>query len=396
MISVKNVLELPALRTLRIIGGHNGLDNRVGYVTVMEVPDITKWLRGNDFLITSLYSVRNDVGLQCQLIEKLSKSSCSCIAIKTGQYVKEIADELVKTADACKIPLLEIPYDVHYNDIIICVMTAILEDKDVNIVIEKYLKDIIFDNYNDENLMIERGRLLGVLVEGSFYTSMNFSFPSGFEPSREESDSLVRVGKALAQYAAKQSEISPNGMISMKNDISIIFKACSAEAVLKGLFFIEKEAEKQLEYYLKDIDVKIGYGTIEKNIKGIKYTYFNALKAVRTGYLFRPREKVYNYEDIEMYCVLNNLFKEDTKEFSEKILKPVTNKELLSTLNTYYECNASIEKTADSLYVHKNTIKYRLERIHEITGLDIKDNNDNFKLHLAVLIDKINRNNKEL
>jgi len=145
---------------------------------------------------------------------------------------------------------------------------------------------------------------------------------------------------------------------------------------------------------LPDIPIKVGFGTIEKNLQGIKHTYFNSLKAIRTGNLFQPEERVYYYEDMEMYCILNNIITDDTKEFSHKILNKITSKEIRNTLNAYYECNANIEKTAERLYMHKNTIKYRLLKIQEMTGLDIKNNDENFKLYLAVLIDKIHKNGK--
>jgi Sugar diacid utilization regulator len=394
MISVKNILQLPALKSLEIVAGQSGIENKVGYVTVMEVPDIIRWLQGNDFLITSLYSVREDVKVQCSLIEELSKSSCSCVAIKTGQYVKDISEELKQTADECGLPLIKIPYDVPYIDIIMTIMTSILEEKNMDAIIEKYIKDVIFDSYDDESLMIERGRPLGILVEENFYISMNFSFPKGFEPNQKDMDNLVRAGKTLAHFTSHHSEISYDALLFMKNHISVIFESLSREAIIKSLSFIEKEALKQLQYYLPDIPIKVGFGTIEKNLQGIKHTYFNSLKAIRTGNLFQPEERVYYYEDMEMYCILNNIITDDTKEFSHKILNKITSKEIRNTLNAYYECNANIEKTAERLYMHKNTIKYRLLKIQEMTGLDIKNNDENFKLYLAVLIDKIHKNGK--
>lgn len=394
MISVKQILQLPALKALEIVAGHNGLENKVGNVTVMEVPDITKWLEGNDFLITSLYSVRKDIKLQCNLIEELSESACSCIAVKTGQYVKEISEELKETADKCSIPLIKIPYNVHYSHIITSIMTAVLEEKNIDIIKEKYIKDIIFDVYDDESLMVERGRLLGVLVEENFYISMNLSFPIGFVPNQKDMDNLMRVARILSQYAAHKGEVSSDVLVSVKDHISVLFKSPSKEVLNKSLYFIEKEALRQMNYYFADIKVKIGFGTIEKNLHGIKNTFFNALKAVRTGKLFQPDEKVYYYENMEMYCILNNVITNDTKDFSEKILSKIINKEILNTLYTYFECNADIEKTAERLNMHKNTIKYRLQKVYEITGLDIRDNNDNFKLHMAVLIDKIHKGSK--
>jgi len=268
MISVKNILQLPALKSLEIVAGQSGIENKVGYVTVMEVPDIIRWLQGNDFLITSLYSVREDVKVQCSLIEELSKSSCSCVAIKTGQYVKDISEELKQTADECGLPLIKIPYDVPYIDIIMTIMTSILEEKNMDAIIEKYIKDVIFDSYDDESLMIERGRPLGILVEENFYISMNFSFPKGFEPNQKDMDNLVRAGKTLAHFTSHHSEISYDALLFMKNHISVIFESLSREAIIKKPFFHRKGSFKTTAVLLAGYTYKSGIWHYRKKFAG--------------------------------------------------------------------------------------------------------------------------------
>ena len=69
MVTVQEILSIPALRKLSVIGGEQGLNKRVSYVTVMEVPDIVRWLKGNDFVITSLYAFKDDLREQVRLIE---------------------------------------------------------------------------------------------------------------------------------------------------------------------------------------------------------------------------------------------------------------------------------------------------------------------------------------
>ena len=68
MAKVSDLLKLPALRGAKVVAGCSRLDRKVEYVTVMEVPDIKRWLKGNDFLITSFYSVRKSEEEQCRLI----------------------------------------------------------------------------------------------------------------------------------------------------------------------------------------------------------------------------------------------------------------------------------------------------------------------------------------
>ena len=63
--------------------------------------------------------------------------------------------------------------------------------------------------------------------------------------------------------------------------------------------------------------------------------------------------------------------------------------ELMETISTYFECNESIKLTSEMLFIHKNTLKYRLERIRMITGLDVKNIDDKVRLYLAIIANSI-------
>ncbi len=389
MISVKDILQLPALKSLEVIAGKNALENKVGYVTVMEVPDITRWLAGNDFLITSFYSVRKDVSKQCELIEELSKSSCSCIAVKTGKYVKEIAKEVIDTADRCNMPILQIPYTMRYIHIIINIMSAILEERNMDQIIEKYIKDIIFDAYEDENLMIERGKLLGIMVEDNYYYAITLGFPKHYEPSSKEIEDMNRICKSLGQFLSNSSNITFPAVINMKGQCSVILEGKTKEMLHQYEAIIIHELQNQMNYYFPKVKMKAGMGTIDTNLNGVKNTFLYSVKAYRAGEMFRSSEQIHRFEDVEIYCMMERLITAETKEFSEHIINKISNKEILQTLRVYLECNGDYTEIAERMHIHKNTIKYRMAKVQEITGLDLKNYVDNFKLYLAVLIDKM-------
>ena len=108
MAKVSDVLKLSVMRGVRVVAGEEGLFRKVEHVTVMEVPEIKRWLKGNDFLITSFYSVRKSEEDQCALIRDLA-DTCCCIAVKTGQYVETVAESVKRAADEVGLPVLEIP-----------------------------------------------------------------------------------------------------------------------------------------------------------------------------------------------------------------------------------------------------------------------------------------------
>lgn len=103
MAKVSDLLRLPAFRgDPCIVWGKWTKEGRAR--DCHEVPDIKRWLKGNDFLITSFYSVRKSEEAQCRLIEDLA-DTCCCVAVKTGQYVNGISERVKETADRCSLPL---------------------------------------------------------------------------------------------------------------------------------------------------------------------------------------------------------------------------------------------------------------------------------------------------
>ena len=116
MAKVSDLLRLPAFRGIHVLSGENGLQRKVEHVTVMEVPDIKRWLKGNDFLITSFYSVRKSEEAQCRLIEDLA-DTCCCVAVKTGQYVNGISERVKETRTDAAFLCLKFPLKRH---ILIC------------------------------------------------------------------------------------------------------------------------------------------------------------------------------------------------------------------------------------------------------------------------------------
>jgi PucR family transcriptional regulator, purine catabolism regulatory protein len=128
-IPLKNLLKVGGLRECKVVAGHSGIDNLVTNVTVMEVPDIVNWLKGNELLLTSLYPIKDDLEAQIQLIEKLYDVGTTALAIKPIRFIDAIPEEMIEKADQFGITLIEIPREISYLDILSPAMNAIFNEK---------------------------------------------------------------------------------------------------------------------------------------------------------------------------------------------------------------------------------------------------------------------------
>lgn len=387
MAKVKDLLCIPVLKDIKILAGKSGLDRPVEHVTVMEVPDIKRWLKGNDFLITSFYSVRKGVEEQCRLIEELA-DTCCCVAVKTGSYVDKISKEVMQKADECSLPLLEIPFHLSYIDILINVMDQIFREENTSSILEKYVKDILYDNYTDEILMAERGRLFGFDIDSSCFVAVNICFRKRYTPTEQEKKTQRFLCQTLHHKLQEDPKISGCYLVTLDKGFLLLLEGKQ-----------EEELECKLDQYICDEELSeswrkeknvlmCGTGTIKRGLQGIRDSYSIAFKAMNVGSVLYRDRMIYKYKDLQMFCELEQVLCSAQENVFTDILKSVHNKELTETLYVYYECGNSMELAAQKMYTHKKTIKYRLNRIQELTGMDMKRPDDNFRLYLAFLAHK--------
>lgn len=390
MAKVSDLFRLPIFKDILIIAGNDGLNRKVEYITVMEVPDIKRWLKGNDFLITSLYSVRKSEEEQCKLIEELA-DTCCCIAVKTGEYVSVIPESVKEMANKHGLPLLEIPHHVTYIDLIIQVMNLIFEEEGSSAILEKYIKDIIYENYSDEILMAERGRLFGFDVENDYFSAVNISFRKKYSPTEHEKKKLRFLSQSVKQLVKSSPFVRECYMIPLEKG-SILFLESENENNLKR--FLHTQITEQLFEKLwngRSEVLAFGIGPVLHGMLGIRDSYSATYKAARVGQKLKPDQFVFSYDKIATFCELEDFFAGGKGQNFAKILDELQSQEMLDTLITYFESNNSIDETAERMFIHKNTVKYRLNRVQESTGLYLKNPDDNFQLYLAVLAKKLGK-----
>ena len=124
--TVGDCLNLPALREAELIAGAKGLNRPVSSVSVLEWPVVEALskdvLIGNEFVISALVQIKDDVEKQCDLIRHLSSMGTACLAIfYAGMFLPEVSKELIKTADEMEFPIILMPrnrMDFRYSDVI--------------------------------------------------------------------------------------------------------------------------------------------------------------------------------------------------------------------------------------------------------------------------------------
>jgi purine catabolism regulator len=126
-LSVGEVLGVSTLADARLIGGASGMNRRiVQRLNVMEVPDILAWVKPHELLLTTGYPLRNTPQSLDRLVADLDERGLAALAIKLGRYLDGLPHEMVEQADRLGFPLILLPNDVGFDDILNQVLTDIL------------------------------------------------------------------------------------------------------------------------------------------------------------------------------------------------------------------------------------------------------------------------------
>lgn len=128
-LDLASVLELSCLRGARVVAGARGLQRKVSRLNVMEVPDITAWVKPDELLLTTGYALRQEPGMWAQLVVDLADAELAGVAVKLGRYVHDLPPEMLEEADRRDFPVIELPADLAFDEVISQVLEAVLESQ---------------------------------------------------------------------------------------------------------------------------------------------------------------------------------------------------------------------------------------------------------------------------
>lgn len=138
--------------------------------------------------------------------------------------------------------------------------------------------------------------------------------------------------------------------------------------------------------------VRVAYGTIIKDIKEVSRSYKEAKMALDVGKIFYSDKKVMAYSNLGIGRLIYQLPLPLCKMFIKEIFDNNTpdqfDEETLTTINKFFENNLNVSETSRQLYIHRNTLVYRLDKLQKSTGLDLRIFEDAITFRIALMVVK--------
>ena len=139
-------------------------------------------------------------------------------------------------------------------------------------------------------------------------------------------------------------------------------------------------------------DVLIAYGTVVNDIKEVSKSYKEAKLALDVGKIFFSERSVIAYSALGIGRLIYQLPIPLCKMFIREIFEGKSpddfDEETLTTINKFFENNLNVSETSRQLYIHRNTLVYRLDKLQKSTGLDLRVFEDAITFKIALMVVK--------
>ncbi len=164
----------------------------------------------------------------------------------------------------------------------------------------------------------------------------------------------------------------------------------------------EKDSKEEIDQISKHIydtlsaeamtSVYVAIGTVVNDIKNVSASYKEAKMALEVGKIFEENKKIVNYEQLGIGRLIYQLPAPLCKMFINEVLHGLSmdqfDEETLTTVNKFFENNLNVSETSRQLYIHRNTLVYRLDKLQKMTGLDLRNFDDAIIFKIMLMVSK--------
>lgn len=372
--------------SLRFVAGRNGIGREVKKMAVMETRDFVYGADPDGMFVISTLSFVDEEGGGIDEVVKLLSAQPSAMAVKINRYVKSIPLEIRDAAEKENVPLFEIDSDVQFSYFISVLSEALVLNSGMKAESEKCLLDeVLFQDTKDGMLIRNR------LSYGGFELSDLYAFII----VAAERGKAGRSGQSVVEYCRKQIPDCFSNCL-MKADphaLKCLITFSKEDYFSKNGKLYDRMIAFKNSVFLKNAGtIDIGISLIQDNPADLTQSYLQAQAAVNLGKIYRPDKHVYDYRSFLVQGMLAS--SRNTQEYQwiiKNIVEPVTKRDQLyesglwESLDVLFKVR-SLKTASDELHIHISTLRYRLQKIKEITGFDYLSAYGNYVLHTAYLI----------
>jgi sugar diacid utilization regulator len=399
---VSDILSRKHFEQAIVLAGKEGLNRIIKWVHVVEVTNIRNLLNGDELILSTGALLKDDEALFVSILHQLIETNAAGLCIEMGTYLSEIPAQAIMIANQHKFPIIIFKKEVPFVEITQDIHTMIINNQ------YRKINDLR-KLFMEEKKRVEEYEWLQGWLEGEHtLDSINeYLLEHGIKPKSTEA--VVVLAKLFSFKEKSNQDVTylkllfrsvfeQNGFVlfsvEKRNEMIFILlnnrpNKNSKERIKNAIQSIEDS-----EFLRKKSTAKIfmAAGKFVETLTEIHKSCQTAKETVRIQQEM-SKEEIYFYEDLHLYRLISEMRKHiDLQELVKEYLQPVIqhdqkyNSKLLETLKVYLECNGSKQETANKLFIVRQTLYHRLDKLENLLGKDFMDHEKRVALEFMLLV----------
>ena len=370
---------------ITLLAGEQGLSNMVSWVHMIETKEASSFLEGGEIAFTTGIGLNNGLSI-LDLVENIWESNASGIVLNIGPFLERIPQEIIDFGNSHDFPIFSVPWKIHIAEIMRIFSSMITKSEQANLEIAAAFKNAIFFPKQEELFVVPLSQH-GFHINWNYYTCVIRIIDSAQNTiSQKRLENIcLDVDNHLQHRKYKKFAIfyNENQLIAITGNYS--------EEMMNS--FTNDMHEYLSRYLQKNEQFFISIEKCTKSIRCLYKSYHQALSIQNFMENKKDSSNMLAYSNMGIYKLLMGVEdNEILEEYYEKTIQPLieydqkNNSDLANVLWTYLRNDGSVKETADELFVHRNTINYKLNRVAEILDMNLSSLDTRLQLTLGFML----------
>ena len=363
---------------MKLEAGNEGWSNSISWLLMLEDVTIIRNFRGKELAVTTGLGFQTEESL-LELLMLLNAQNASGLIVNTGYYIKKIPDRALQYCNENGLPLLTVPWDVYLADMI----------KDLSI-------RVFLQSSTDEQISAAFIRAIEQPEEREHYINdllPHYDTDGTFQVILITTGTLDKMDTVERRRIAYRMQLyltnlTHNGHFFYYDSCFVVIINALSENQVHS---IVSSFQKRLVRKMPETPIWVGISSQVTDISNLRTAYLRAKAAINMA---RDQEKPLLYfDEMGIYKLLYSIpDKSLLQELCQSKLGPLLEYDrehhasYADTLEMYLECGGSIQAMAARMFIHRNTIIYRMNNIKQLLGCDLETTEEKLPYLIACMI----------
>lgn len=381
-VRLQRLIEKVEHMDVTLVAGKEGMDHLVSWVHMVETLEASDFLQGGEIAFTTGLGLSN-CGSMLALTEYIYKKGAAGIIVNIGPFIEKIPQDTIDFCNEHNFPLFIIPWKIHLAEVMRIFCFTITKDEQRVLQISAAFKNAIFFPKQEELYVV-------TLSQNGFHVQWNYAV-CVIKIEEKTSDYTRRLESMTESIDSFTRHYYNDCTVFMYDQEILIVTANKKDMELRSL--VNDIRSHVTHSLIKGESFTMGCGRLTKSIRCLYKSYHQAKSIQKLHENAKIDPDLIFYSDMGIYKLLMGIEdKEIMSEYYNQTIRPLllydekNKSDLTIVLRTYLKHNGSVKETADELFVHRNTVNYKLSRIEDLLEIDLSSLDSRLQLSIGFML----------